>query len=847
MFIRKRPKSDTIERLLAERSAALEESEQRFRDFANAAADWLWETDAQHRFTYLAGEGHEAAGIRRDNIFGKTRWQLAGADLEQDAMWRRHKADLDARRPFRRFQYSYVTALGSRVHFSISGRPIFDRDGVFCGYRGTTTNETAYVAALSRAEAAEALLRDAIESISDGFVIYDREDRFVMCNEAHRRLHPDLVEAYLPGTPFEDILRTGLAKGLYADAYGREEAWLAERLAQHRDPQGFVEQRLRDGTFIVISERRMGNGGIAGVRMDMTALKRAEAGRREKEEQLLNIAENVPGAIFRRVLKPDGTLAYTYVSPRMRDLYGIDPAAMQRDSGDFLRAVHPEDQDLFREALARSAKELAPMIVEVRLVIADGSVRWLRTMSRPRRLENGDVLWDGIALDITELKTAEAHRDRLAYYDPLTDLPRQNLFEDRLAQALPFAKRTKGAVAVVCLELVSLRDLRASRGMTAANTVIQEAARRLRGMVRTEDTVAYAGGDRFLILLTGLARAEDARIPASKIAQALEERLELDGSALPLKPVLGISIGPEDGDESDTLIRNATTALDEAQADGGRQYRFYDVRMTESAVARMSIESELRRALEREELRLFYQPLLDTRTFRIIGAEALVRWKHPARGLVLPAEFIPIAEESGLIGTLGDFVLRQACAQARLWQDAGLAGLRISVNLSGSQLLQQGFARGVLSILGETGLPSGSLKLELTESTIARNVEVAGRVMKELAEAGVRFAIDDFGVEHSVLSQLALLPVNTIKIGRLFISRVTSDNAHAALVQAMISMAHAMAKDTVAVGVEVHRQLTYLQAFQCDALQGFLFHEPVPAGDFLPLARRGTLAPAAKT
>jgi len=579
----------------------------------------------------------------------------------------------------------------------------------------------------------------------------------------------------------------------------------------------------------------------------VTALKRAEAARREKEEQLLSIAENMPGAVFRRVLKSDGSLAYTYVSPRMRELYGVDPADMVRDSDAFMRAVHPDDREAFRDALLRSAETLAPMISEIRLMLPDGSFRWLRSFSRPRKLAGGEVEWDGIALDITELKDAEAHRDRLAYYDPLTELPRPNLFADRLAQALALAKRTKAAIAVFCLELVSLKDLRTSKGMGAADLVVREAARRLREMLRAEDTVAYAGGDRFLVLLTGLTRAEDARVPAGKIARALEERLELEGSAILTKVALGISVGPDDGEESEALIRNATAALNEIQADGARQYRFYDARMTELAVARVNIESELRRALERDEFALFYQPQLETRGFRIVGAEALVRWKHPSRGLVLPDEFIAIAEEGGMIAALGDFVLRRACSQARLWLDAGLANFRVSVNLSGWQLLQPGFARHVLAVLREAELPAGRLTLELTERTIARDVEVAGHAMRELAEAGVAIAIDDFGVEHSVLSQLALLPVDTIKIGRLFISRVTSDRAHAALVQAMITMSHAMAKSTIAVGIEEPRQLTYLQAFQCDALQGFLFHEPVAAAEFLPLARRGILAPSIKT
>ncbi|MFI4986179.1 MAG: EAL domain-containing protein [Alphaproteobacteria bacterium] len=820
----------------------MHEGEQRFRDFADAAADWLWETDEAHRFTFLAGAGSEAAGLEPERILGRTRWEFAGADPNHDDAWRRHKADLDGHRPFRGFRYSCVTARGSRLHFLVSGKPVFDSAGAFRGYRGAVANETGVVEALRRAAEAEALLRDAIESVSETFVIYDREDRFVMCNTAHRELYPELAEFLVPGVRFEDIMRNGLRLGLYPEARGREAEWLAERLRQHADPKGLIEQRLRNGAYVAISERRMSNGGIAGLRMDLTAIKQAEDARREQEEQLLSIADNLPGAIFRRVLKTDGSLAYRYVSPRMRDVYAIEPEEIVSDQG-FSRYIHPLDHETFKKALERSARELSPMVVELRLVLPDGRTRWMRSSSRPRKLANGDIQWDGLVLDITELKDAEGHRDRLAYFDQLTDLPNQSLFADRLAQAITLAGRSGESVAVVCLELISLKDVRDSQGMMAGDDAVREAGRRIQMALRAGDTVAYAGGGQFFALLTSLRMREDASVPVRKLAAAVEESYTVGGSEVPLKASLGISLWPGDGEAGETLVRNATTALNMAKANPGQPYQFYDIQMTESAVARLNLEAELRHAIEKEEFVLLYQPVVDARNFHIISAEASLWWRHGARGLLPPEEFMPVAEESGLIIPLGELVLRTACAQARAWRDADWQDALVSVNLSGAQLLDAGFGDSVLANLARSGLAPRHLKLELTERTFSRKIEAVTRTIERLARAGIQFAVDDFGLEYAVLSHLARLPIDTLKIARPFIERMTTDQAHGAMVQAVISMAQAIGKSVVAEGVETREQLTYLQAFQCNALQGPLFSKPVTAEELVPLLREGALKP----
>ncbi|HUI16282.1 MAG TPA: EAL domain-containing protein [Alphaproteobacteria bacterium] len=564
---------------------------------------------------------------------------------------------------------------------------------------------------------------------------------------------------------------------------------------------------------------------------------------RETEERMRSIAENLPGAIFRQVLKRDGKMAYTYVSPAMQILYGIDPEGMVRDSSQFMNIVVPEDRAGFDDALRHSAHALTPMEVEFRLQTPIAGVRWLKSIARPRRLEDGEVQWDGVALDITELKKLEAHRDYLAYYDPLTGMPNQQLFEDRLSQALPQAQRLSTKIAVIYLELESLENIRDSSGLAAADGIIREAALRLQPALRPGDTVAHAGGGRFFAMLGGIKRSTDVAAPIRRLTEAFETPFVLDGSELYAKVVMGISLCPDDGEAPEALLRNASTALTRARATLGQGYEFYSRHMTESAVKRLGTEGELRRAIEREELLVYYQPQVHTVSFKIIGMEALVRWRHPTRGLVPPGEFIPIAEQSGLIVPLGEYVLRMACVQTQAWQRAGICDFPVSVNVSGWQLMREDLGDRVLSILKETGLPHAGLKLELTESTILRNVELVTRTMNRLAATGITFAVDDFGIEHSALSYLSRLPVETLKVDHSFVSRMTADPAHGALVQAIISMTHAMDKKAIAEGVESNEELTYMRAYRCNAIQGFLFSKPKPPAEFEKLLTAEVLPP----
>jgi PAS domain S-box-containing protein len=388
-----------LQRAIAKADVArreLERSEARFRDIADVAADMIWETDSNHRFTTFTTDGPNTARSLRDpraEAMGKTRWEFAGADPETDDRWRQHKADIDAHRPFRQFRFSHGWPDGTTRHVSISGKPVFDESGAFCGYRGTATNETAIVEAQQRARRADALLRDAVDSISEGFVIFDDEDRLVMCNEAYRRLYPESVAAIVPSTRFEDILRAGLANGQYSEAGGRNEEWLAERLRQHRQPDGPVESRLRDGRWALVSERRMASGGIAGLRIDITALKKVQASLLESQAQLSQ-AQRVSntGSMVR-----DFRTGQAIWSDQLFQIFGLKPNEPPPTFDGFLKLIHPDDRQMVEAAISAGQSGVKQPDLQYRIVRPDGTVRWVH-----RAVE---VIIDGAGKPVRALTT----------------------------------------------------------------------------------------------------------------------------------------------------------------------------------------------------------------------------------------------------------------------------------------------------------------------------------------------------------------------------------------------------------------------------------------------------------
>jgi diguanylate cyclase (GGDEF)-like protein/PAS domain S-box-containing protein len=441
--------------------------------------------------------------------------------------------------------------------------------------------------------------------------------------------------------------------------------------------------------------------------------------------------------------------------------------------------------------------------------------------------------------DVSAARAMAAQMTHSAQHDFLTGLPNRMLLNDRVSQAIVLAPRHSKKVAVLFLDLDGFKHINDSLGHPTGDKLLQSIAKRLVACVRSSDTVSRQGGDEFVVLLSEMEQAEDAAISALRVLQAVAEAHTIDHHDLHVTASIGLSVFPDDGKDAETLIKNADTAMYQAKENGRQSYQFFRPAMTVRAVERQSIEENLRRALERREFTLHYQPKIRLRTGEITGAEALLRWTHPVRGPVSPAQFIPVAEDCGLILPIGQWVLREACKQARTWLDAGLPLGTMAVNISSMEFRDDNFLESVFTILSETGLDPRALELELTESVLMKRAESATSVLKTLRAKGVQIAVDDFGTGYSSLSYLRKFPIDALKIDQSFVRQITSAPDDSTIVTAVISMGRSMKLRVVAEGVETREELAFLQTHQCDEAQGFYFSRPVLPHHFAMLLKTG--------
>jgi diguanylate cyclase (GGDEF)-like protein len=435
--------------------------------------------------------------------------------------------------------------------------------------------------------------------------------------------------------------------------------------------------------------------------------------------------------------------------------------------------------------------------------------------------------------DLEEMiKQRTAQVDHLSYHDALTGLPNRILFEDRVAQALLSAQRNRRMLAVMLLDLDRFQTANDTLGPMVGDRVLCDVAERLSLCMRPGDSIARLGSDEFALLLTQLESTEDADNLHQKIVAAFRHPFLCGTHELYLTASKGVSFYPLDGTDTHSLLKNAGAALCQAKEQGGDEYQVYTAEMNAGSLKRLALENSLRRALERDEFILHYQPQADIATRKITGVEALVRWQHPELGVVSPAEFIPLAEETGLMVPLGEWVLRTACAQHRRWQQAGFPQLSMSVNLSLRQFRQSNLPGMVEQVIAETGVDPTCLELELTESAVMMNTENAVTTLRKLRALGIRIAIDDFGTGYSSLNYLKNLPIDTLKIDRSFMRDAATNPVDAAIVQAIITLAHSLNLKVKAEGIETQEQLDFLRQLRCDEIQGYLLSRPLPAEAF---------------
>jgi diguanylate cyclase (GGDEF)-like protein len=441
--------------------------------------------------------------------------------------------------------------------------------------------------------------------------------------------------------------------------------------------------------------------------------------------------------------------------------------------------------------------------------------------------------------EISERKQAEERLYYLANHDSLTNLPNRRLFIDRLNQALARLPWGKRVAAVLFLDLDRFKQINDTLGHPIGDLLLAAVSERLQSCLRAGDTIARFGGDEFAIILVDMARAEDVSKVAQKIINALSKVFIVKNYELFITTSIGISLCPADGKDADTLLKNADMAVYRAKEQGRNNYQFYLASLNTNALERLAMETSLNQAVERQEFLLHYQPRVDLNTGQIIGIEALVRWQHQSLGMVSPAKFIPLAEETGLIVPIGEWVLRTACAQNKAWQAGGLPPVVVSVNISARQFQQKRLVEMVSRVLKETGLDPQYLELELTESILMQKEEPCIEMLRDLNSMGISLSIDDFGTGYSSLSYLNRLPVKSLKIDKSFVNRITKDTNNAGIVTAIITLAHSLRLEAIAEGVETTEQLEFLRSLHCDGMQGYLFSQPLPAGEATKLMAEG--------
>ena len=572
---------------------------------------------------------------------------------------------------------------------------------------------------------------------------------------------------------------------------------------------------------------------------DITPRKLAEQALQKAEQKYRSIFENAVLGIFQTNLEGD----FLSVNPALARLAGYDSPEdfLNRVRGAAEIYVDLKRRDELRELL------LAQKVVrdfEAEFKTKDGGTRTTSiNVGAVADSEGGGFYLEGTVQDITERKAAEARVHFLAYHDDLTGLPNRVLFEDRLAQALANARRRQERVAVLWLDLDNFKTINDSLGHSVGNLLLKQVGERLCKHTRAQDTVAKAGGDEFIFALINPGPTSRAAAAVERFRRVLRGEFQVQGHVLNLTCSIGVSLFPDHGADSETLLKNADLAMYCAKENGRNNCQFFTPELNARAVERLTLENSLRVALEKEELFLVYQPQLEIASGRITGGEALLRWRHPELGLVAPDRFIPIAENSGLIVPIGEWVLKTACTQARYWQDQGLPALPIAVNVSAVQLHQGHFLPLIRRVLDETGLAPQYLELELTERVLLSNTGKMLSLMQDLAGMGLPLSIDDFGAGYSSLGYLQDLPVCKLKIDRSFMRAMMVNPRDATITAAVIGMGHSLNLKVLAEGVETEEQMSFLRAHGCDEIQGFYFSQPLETDAFAEKVRTSWLQP----
>ena len=691
----------------------------------------------------------------------------------------------------------------------------------------------------------EARFRAISEASPLGIFVSDAQGRCTYTNAAYQEIS---------GLSFEQTLGTRWSQAIHPDDRQRVLAEWGEAMSGVQPFQTEFRFVQRDARVVWtrVNSAAMGDGlaphGRVKTVEDVTARKTAELVLQAAEDELFEERERARvtlDSIGDAVLSTDIAGKVTYLNLVAEAMTGWSrEEALGRPLAEVFSILDGSTREAAGNPAQRAIREnrTVALAADSVLVRRDGAELAIEDSAAPIHNRDGQVAGAVLVFhDVSESRAMTRRMAHLAQHDFLTGLPNRVLLTERLTQAIALAKRRRKQVALVFLDLDYFKHINDSLGHGIGDQVLQRVAERLSATVRATDTVCRQGGDEFVILLAEIEEPQDAARVAEKLLSAFAVPHLIGTHEIHVSLSMGISVYPDDGLDVDEVLQNADTAMYHAKACGRNNYQFFRADMNARAVRRHFLEAGLRRALKQGEFRLHYQPQMDLASGTMTGAEALIRWHDPTLGVVCPGQFVPIAEECGLIIPIGRWVLREACRQVRSWLDAGLRPAPVAVNISAVEFRQKGFLEGVALILDETGLAPAYLELELTESILMQDAEASASVLETLKTMGVKLAIDDFGTGYSSLSYLQRFPIDTLKIDRSFVRDIITDADAATIVSAVIGMGRNLQQRVIAEGVETSEQLAFLRAHQCDEGQGFLFSRPLSAEDFgrLLLADKG--------
>ena len=701
----------------------------------------------------------------------------------------------------------------------VQGEPLTLGDQIV-GFITTYTDITERKAAETLLRKQRDQLQTVLESIPSAVSLFNQDAQLELCNSEFGRLLELPETLTRPGTSIREMFRFNAERGEYGS--GDPDQITRSLMQRVREPSKHHFERTRpNGKTLEIRGVPLAEGGFVTVYTDITERRHSA----EREQLAQKVYSHSPaGIIF-----TDEAHRILSINPATTQMTGYEPFELQGQTV----------FSLIEFEAGQSAQEMSEQLVmrgtwNGELAVTQKNGQTFPAGTRINRVDDpqsglpAHYVW--ILADITERKEAEDRMRHIAQTDALTGLPNRMALLMRLAQILPDARRHQWKVAMMFLDLDRFKTINDTLGHQVGDELLREVACRLSRLVRESDFVARLGGDEFVIILPAISTPADAATVASKITATLSTPIEADGHELHTSPSIGISIFPDDGTDGNTILKNADTAMYHAKAAGRNNYQFFAAEMNQSAAERLNIERMLRHAIARNELSIDFQPQFDAASRQPTGVEALARWYHPTDGMISPARFIPVAEETGLIVDIGEWVLTAACREMAHWIHAGLKPLRVAVNVSALQLRRRDFCETVANALATSGLAPELLELEITESAVMENPQEAIKVLERLGRMGVTLAIDDFGTGYSSLAYLKLFPIDHLKIDRSFVADIEHDLNDRAIAFGTIALAHSLGLKVIAEGVEPEDQLDLLRGNRCDEVQGYLLSKPMNSG-----------------